>query len=190
MISFKVRIFGIMFKESFPTPRSYRKSYLFFILIFISLGKNNFFREWVPDKLFNFIACLKRLIFHPCLWMLDQMHSFWVPLELQPVSIELCKYCSKFYYSVAKRKLEGISFSSERNFFSLKSTYIHLYLSLYLYCCGSFNLLMYSGFTMCKFLLCTAKWFSYTYTICTFFFTFFPIMVYHRILTVVPCEIQ
>ena len=130
MISFKVRIFGIMFKESFPTPRSYRKSYFFFILIFISLGKNNFFREWVPDKLFNFIACLKRLIFHPCLWMLDQMQSFWVPLELQPVSIELCKYCSKFYYRVAKRKLEGISFSSETSFLWRVLIYIYIYLCI------------------------------------------------------------
>ena len=40
---------------------------------------------------------------------------------------------------------------------------------------------------------CTAKWFSYThiYThILTFSFIFFSIMVYHRILNIVPCAIQ
>ena len=33
---------------------------------------------------------------------------------------------------------------------------------------------------------CSAKWFSYTY-ICTLFFIFFSIIVYHRILNIVPC---
>lgn len=109
----------------------------------------------VVDKPFQFIACLKTPYFHPCLWMLDQMQSFWVPPELQPVCIELCKYCLKFYYTVAKGSLGNPAFL-QRNFFSLNSTYIHLYISLYLYCCGGFILiclLMYTGFTMCTFLL-------------------------------------
>ena len=34
---------------------------------------------------------------------------------------------------------------------------------------------------------CVAKWLSYTYV---FFFIFFSIMVYHRILKIVPCAVQ
>ena len=36
---------------------------------------------------------------------------------------------------------------------------------------------------------CTEKWFSYTY-IYVFFFIFFSLMVYYRILNIVPCAIQ
>ena len=36
---------------------------------------------------------------------------------------------------------------------------------------------------------CIAKWFSYTYMY-IFFFIFFSIMVYYRILNIVPCAIQ
>ena len=36
----------------------------------------------------------------------------------------------------------------------------------------------------------TAKWFIYTYVIFTFFFIFFSIMAYHRILNIVPCAVQ
>ena len=36
---------------------------------------------------------------------------------------------------------------------------------------------------------CTAKWLSYTY-LYTFFFIFLSMMVYHRILNIVPCATQ
>ena len=41
----------------------------------------------------------------------------------------------------------------------------------------------------CANLCCTAKWLSYTH-IDILFFKFFSIMVYHRILNIVPCAIQ
>ena len=37
---------------------------------------------------------------------------------------------------------------------------------------------------------CTAKWFRYTYIYIFFFFRFFSIIVYYKILNIVPCAIQ
>ena len=129
-----MRIFGIMFKESFPTPRSYGKSsLLFFILIFISLGKNNFFREWVADKPFKFIACLKTSYFSPLFVNVrpDAVFESHFSYNLFPLSS--VNIAQNFITLLQKGSLRESAFlQRETSFLWTVLIYIYIYLCIYI----------------------------------------------------------
>ena len=132
MISFKVRIFGIMFKESFPTPRSYRKASLWvFILIIISLGKNNFFREWVADKPFQFIACLKMPYFSPLFVNVRPDVVFESHLSYNLFPLSSVNIARNFITLLQKGSLRESAFlQRETSFLSTVLIYIYIYLCI------------------------------------------------------------
>ena len=97
-------------------------------------------------------------------------------------------YIFKSNQAVNRLKSQSTKIFNENYMKTIKISFVQIYL-WFSFFFKKFILLKYNWFTMCTNFCYTEKWFMHIY-IYAFFFIFFSIMVYHRMLRIVPCAVQ